>query len=114
MKKWFVAAGLAAPLLLLAADISGTWTADVVLDVGSGTATFVFEQHGETLAGSYTGTLGQAKVTGTVKGDQVEFSFASGQAGEISYRGTLEGESRMKGSTVYGQLGKGTFTAQKK
>jgi hypothetical protein len=99
---------------LCGADISGTWTASVVLDAGSGTATFVFEQKGETLSGTYSGVVGQAKVTGTVKGDQVEWSFDGGQAGTVTYHGTLDGASKMKGTTEYGQLGKGTFTAEKK
>jgi hypothetical protein len=102
------------PLALLAADISGTWSAAVVLDVGSGTATFVFKQDGERLSGTYTGTLGEAKVSGTVKGDQVEWSFDNDQAGRVTYKGTLDGATRIKGTTEYGQLGRGTFTAEKK
>jgi hypothetical protein len=100
--------------VLLGADVSGTWTANVVLDAGTGTATFAFVQKGETLSGTYTGVLGEAKLTGTVKGDQVEWSFDSGQAGKVTYHGTLDGASKMKGTTEYGQLGKGTFTAEKK
>ena len=101
-------------VVLGAADVSGTWTANVVLDAGTGAATFVFEQKGETLSGTYTGVLGQAKLTGTVKGDQVDWSFDGGQAGKVTYHGTLDGASKMKGSTEYGQLGKGMFTADKK
>src|SRR5215468_10532688 len=95
---------------LTAADLTGTWSANVTLDVGSGMATFKFTQSGESLSGSYAGTLGEAKVTGTVKGDQVEFSFDGGHAGKIVYQGALEGTSKMKGSCQYGALGKGTFT----
>ncbi|HEV3331258.1 MAG TPA: hypothetical protein VG096_09775 [Bryobacteraceae bacterium] len=99
---------------LWGADVSGTWTANVVLDAGTGVATFVFEQKGESLSGTYSGVVGQAKVTGTVKGDQVEWSFDGGQAGMVTYHGTLEGANKMKGTTEYGGLGKGTFTAEKK
>jgi len=99
---------------LTAADLAGTWSANVTLDVGSGTAIFKFTQSGEMLSGSYAGTLGEAKVTGTVKGDQVEFSFDGGQAGRVVYRGKLEGASKMSGSCEYGALGKGTFTAERK
>jgi len=99
---------------LRAADISGTWAADVMLDAGSGTATFVFDQKGDTFSGTYSGVLGQAKLSGTVKGDQVEWSFDGGPAGKVSFKGTLDGASKMKGTAEYGQLGKGTFTAQKK
>lgn len=101
-------------LVLCAADISGTWAAAVVLDAGSGTATFVFQQKGEALSGTYTGVLGEAKLTGTVKGNQVEWSFDGGPAGKVSFQGTLDGASKMKGNAEYGQLGKGTFTAEKK
>jgi hypothetical protein len=34
----------AAVFALRGADLTGTWAADVALDAGSGTATFVFEQ----------------------------------------------------------------------
>jgi hypothetical protein len=96
------------------ADLTGTWTASVVLDAGSGVATFTFKQTGETLSGTYAGTFGEAQVTGTVKGDQAEWSFESGQAGKVSYKAVLDGSSKMKGSVVYGQLGAGTFTAERK
>jgi hypothetical protein len=99
---------------LTAADLTGTWTANVTLDAGSGTATFKFTQSGEMLSGSYMGTFGEAKVTGTVKGDQVEFSFDAGEAGKVVYKGTLEGTTKMKGSCEYGAVGKGTFVAERK
>lgn len=104
---------LCGALPLLAADITGTWSADVTLDAGSGVATFTFKQTGESLAGTYSGTLGQAKVTGTLKGNQVEWSFDSDQAGKVVYRGTLEG-NQITGTCEYGAVGKGTFKAQKK
>ena len=102
----------AATALAFAADISGKWSFDVVLDAGSGSPTFEFTQTGETLTGMYHGTFGDAKVTGTVKGDKIEFSFGS-DAGTAKYSGTLDGASKMKGTVDYGGVGKGTFTATK-
>src|SRR5580704_18321564 len=99
--------------LALGADISGKWTFEVVLDAGSGSPTFEFTQTGDTLTGMYHGQFGDAKVTGTVKGDKVEFSFGS-DAGTAKYAGTLEGANKMKGTVDYGEVGKGTFTATKK
>jgi hypothetical protein len=96
-----------------AADLSGTWTAAVVLDAGQGTATFVFKQSGNKLAGTYSGTLGKADVTGTVDGNKVEWSFENSDAGKVTYTGTLDGDKKIKGNVVYGQLGGGTFTAEK-
>jgi hypothetical protein len=98
--------------LALAADISGKWSFDVVLDAGSGSPHFEFTQSGETLTGMYHGQFGDAKLTGTVKGDRVEFTFG-GDAGSVKYSGTLDGPSKMKGTVDYGDAGKGTFTATK-
>jgi hypothetical protein len=98
---------------LAAADISGSWSASVVLDAGSGTATFVLKQAGDALSGSYSGALGEAKVTGSVKGDEVEWSFESEDAGKVVYKGKLEGAAKIKGTVEYGSLGKGSFTAEK-
>jgi hypothetical protein len=115
MKKLTVLAALiSVALTLLGADLTGSWSASVVLDAGSGSATFAFKQTGEALSGTYTGTFGQAQLTGTVKGDQAEWSFDNDQVGKVSYKGVLEGAGKMKGTVVYGQLGKGTFTAERK
>jgi hypothetical protein len=115
MKKLLVVClMLAGAFLVHAADITGTWAVSVMLDAGSGTATFVFDQKGENLTGTYSGVLGDAKVTGSVKGNQVEWSFEGGPAGKVSFQGTLDGTTKMKGTAEYGQLGKGSFTGEKK
>jgi len=112
MRTLLIALSLSA-LAVFAADISGTWSAAVRLDAGSGTATFVFKQAGDVLTGSYSGVLGNADVKGAVKGNQVEWSFENADAGKITYKGTVEGAA-IKGTVEYGQLGAGTFTAEKK
>ena len=71
---------------LLGADLTGTWTAAVVLDAGTGSATFTFKQTGEMLSGTYSEVLGTSSVSGAVKGEKVEWSFDSGQAGNIRSR----------------------------
>ncbi len=98
----------------VAADISGTWTAAVTLDAGSGSATFVLKQSGDQLTGTYSGVLGEAKVTGTVKGDAVQWSFESPDAGAIKYSGTIKSATKIEGTAEYGSVGKGTFVAEKK
>jgi hypothetical protein len=100
-------------LAVTAADVSGTWSADVTLDAGSGTATFVFKQAGDKLTGTYTGAVGSANVTGTVNGSDVEWSFNSDEAGKIAYKGKLDSSGKIVGTVEYGQLGSGKFTAQK-
>ena len=99
-----------------AADITGTWKANVETDAGSGTPTFVFKQSGDNLTGTYSGQLGEAKLTGTVQGNKVEWSFEAQVADDkakISYHGTLDGDTKMKGTAEFGSLGKATFTAAK-
>ena len=81
-------------------------------DAGSGTATFVLKQDGDKLSGTYSGALGEAKVTGSLKGDEVEWTFETEDAGKVVYKGKLDG-AKIKGTVEYGQLGKGNFTAEK-
>jgi hypothetical protein len=114
MKRLILAFVILPALALMGADLTGTWSAAVVIDAGSGTATFAFKQTGDALTGTYTGTFGQAQVKGTVKGEQAEWQFDNEQVGKVTYKATLDGASKMKGTVEYGQLGKGTFTAEKK
>ena len=62
-------AALALVQVAAAADVTGTWIMAVETGAGSGSPTFVLVQKGEALSGSYKGQLGEAQVTGSVKGD---------------------------------------------
>jgi hypothetical protein len=109
-------AGLAC-LPLLAYDISGNWEFNVDTAMGSGTPSFVFTQNGEKLTGTYSGLFGKADLTGTVKGDQVDFQFHfeySGQSGVAHYTGTIESASKMKGNVQIGDLAEGDWTGTRK
>ena len=108
---------LTAALVAQTADITGTWDFAVETAAGAGTPTFTFKQEGEKLTGSYKGQLGEAPLTGTVKGADVKFSFklnAQGQDLAITYTGKIEGKDSMKGTAAYGELGEGTWTAKRK
>ena len=101
---------------LLAHDISGNWDFNVDTSAGSGSPSFVFKQDGEKLTGTYSGLLGKADLTGTVKGDQIDFKFHfdySGQSGTAHYSGTIESATQMKGKVEFGDLGDGTWTGTK-
>jgi hypothetical protein len=95
-------------------DVSGAWNVAVETEAGSGNPSFTFKQEGEKLSGRYKGTFGEADVTGTVKGDKIEFSFkVSGQVeGVITYTGTTDGKT-MKGKVSLAGLGEGTFSGKK-
>ena len=98
-----------------AADVTGTWIMAVETSAGSGSPTFILVQKGESLSGSYKGQLGEAQVTGTVKGDEVTIEYkVDGQAGSLAvkYSGKTDGKT-MSGKVSLGQLGEGTFTGTK-
>jgi hypothetical protein len=96
-------------------DLSGTWDGQVETSAGSGTPTLTLKQEGEKLTGTYKGQLGEYPLTGTVKGDAVEFSFkVSGQVeGTVIYKGTVS-NGTMKGTIDLAGVASGTFTAKKK
>jgi len=98
-----------------AVNVTGSWDVEVQTDQGSGNPAFTFKQEGEKLTGSYKGALGESTLTGTVKGDKIEFSFkVSGQVeGTVTYTGTTDGKT-MKGKLSLAGLGEGTFTGKKK
>jgi hypothetical protein len=98
-------------MLAMAADISGKWTFNVVLDAGSGSPTFEFKQTGDTITGTYHGQLGDAPLKGTVKGNAVEFTIDGGQL-QAKYTGTLDG-TKISGTVDYGEMGKGKFDGSK-
>jgi len=95
-------------------DVTGSWNVTVETEAGSGNPSFTFKQEGEKLTGKYKGAFGEADLTGTVKGDKIEFSFkVSGQLeGTITYTGTTDGKT-MKGKLSLAGLGEGTFTGKK-
>lgn len=98
------------------ADVAGTW--DIMLDIGGNTATpsVTFKQDGETLTGTYhSQMLGEQKITGTIKGNDISFGFTAsfdGNAVKVTYSGTVE-KTTMKGKVTFGDLGEGAFSAKK-
>ena len=96
-------------------DVTGKWAFNVETSAGAGSPTFTFKQDGEKLTGHYTGTFGEAEVTGTIKGADITFSFAAdaqGTAVKSTYTGTVDKDT-MKGKLVIEGFGEGTFTAKK-
>ena len=68
------------------------------------------------VTGKYTGQLGEADLTGTVKGPDIAFTFnvdAQGTPLTFNYKGTVESKDAMKGKVELVGLGDGTFTAKR-
>ena len=99
------------------ADVAGTWAITVETAGGSGTPTLTLEQNAEKLTGTYSSQVfGEQKVTGTIKGNAITFTFTGAIEGNsitVTYTGTVDG-STMKGKVSLGDLGEGTFTAKRK
>ena len=99
------------------ADVAGSWAITVETAAGSGNPTLTLEQNAEKLTGTYSSQVfGDQKITGTIKGNAITFSFTAaveGNAITVTYTGTVDG-STMKGKVALGDMGEGTFTAKKK
>jgi hypothetical protein len=98
-------------------DVTGTWSFQVTTSAGSGTPTVTFKQAGETLTGHYSSTnLGEADLTGTVKGRDIAFRFTGtvqGMSVDVAYTGTVESNDAMKGTLDIGGLAQGSFTGKR-
>lgn len=119
MKKAFCILSFSTMLVLLstfsvsaqAIDVSGKWNMTVETSAGSGTPVFVLKQTGETITGTYTGQLGEAEVTGTIKEKEIKLEFKAGDY-NIIYMGTVEGNT-MTGKVGIGDVAQGTFSGVK-
>jgi len=99
------------------ANISGDWNFTVETQAGSGSPTFTFKQQGETLTGTYKGQFGEAPLTGTVKGSDINFTIkinAQGQELTVTYSGKIENKDSMKGTVKLGEMGEGTWSGKRK
>ena len=114
---------VAVPHVLLAqaakVDLSGAWAFETMTEAGPGTPAVTLKQDGEKLTGHYSSaTLGDADLTGNVKGNEFTFSFNAnlqGQSVPVTYKGTVESATALKGTLdVAGGVATGTFTAKKK
>jgi len=114
---------LALPLLLpsgplgaQAIDLSGRWRFEVTTDAGVGTPLVELRQVGDSLSGRYlSDQLGNAELRGTVRGNAITFTFRvelEGTPLTVTYSGTIESATAMRGNMDLGGLAGGTFTAK--
>ncbi len=87
---------LAVSVPLLAADISGTWTAAIETQVGVQNYTYTFKVVGEKLTGKTKSQFGESEITeGVVKGDDITFVENLNYEGmplRIVYKGKISGD----------------------
>jgi hypothetical protein len=98
-------------------DVTGKWVFDVTTSAGSGMPTVTFKLAGDSLTGHYSSTnLGEADLTGTVKGRDIQFRFVGtvqGMSVNVAYMGTIEDNDAMKGTLDIAGLAQGTFTGKR-
>jgi hypothetical protein len=106
---------LVATALAADANVAGEWDFQVETQAGTGTPHFSLKQDGSNVSGTYKGQLGEAPVTGTVKGNELTINFKVSPQGQdlaVTYVGTVDGDT-IKGKVTLGELGEGTFSGKK-
>ena len=99
-------------------SVSGKWIVET--DYFGTTIYYRMElkQDGEKLTGHYSSMLvGEADLTGTVKGQAIEFTVRADVQGtplEFKFIGTIENKDSMKGKLDTGGLGDATFSGKRK
>jgi hypothetical protein len=109
---WFACAVLALfTAAASAADVSGTWTAEVPGRGGqTRTQTFTFKVDGNTLTGTVSGPRGETPISdGKINGDEISFSVVrefNGNTFRMNYTGKVSGdEIQFKASPAGGPGG---------
>jgi hypothetical protein len=97
-------------------DLTGTWVFTVETSAGSGVPTIALKQDGEKLTGHYSGQLGEADLTGSVKGQEFTFTFSVDVQGtrlNCTYTGSIENKDALTGKVDIAGLAGGTFAAKR-
>jgi hypothetical protein len=82
------------------ASVAGTWQFSADSSQGTFTATLTIEQDGGTIKGTQKSDFGEAPITGTVKGNAIQFSVAVTSPNgsfTVDHDGTVTGDT-MKGT----------------
>jgi hypothetical protein len=96
-------------------SLSGDWTMTLQLDQVNATPALTLKQDGEKLTGTYTSQqYGKFPLTGTVKGNDVNFSVTlniDGNSITGTYAGKVQADGTIAGSVDIGGMMSGSFTA---
>ena len=107
---------LAVSLALLAADISGTWTAAIDTQVGVQNYTYTFKVTGEKLTGKTKSQFGESEIAeGVIKGDDITFVENLNYEGmplRIVYKGKISGDE-IKFTRNVAEISDETFVAKR-
>jgi len=104
------------PLLQAQTDVTGTWDLTVETQQGTANPSVALQQAGEKLSGTYRGRLGDSKVEGALRGNDIQFSVTlrfQDQPLVITYTGTADRDS-MRGTVQFGDRGSGTWSGKRR
>jgi len=107
---------VAVPSLRAQTDVTGSWDLTVQSKQGTATPSVTLQQSGEKLSGTYHGRMGDTRVEGTLRGNDIRFAVTlrfQDQSFVITYTGTVEKDS-MKGTVQFGDRGSGTWSGKRR
>jgi hypothetical protein len=112
MRQLFPLLLLSFPMVAFAAAVfAGTWNVKLDYQGQGGNATLVLKQDGDKITGEYSGPRGDADVTGTINGRDVELQMETLNSLTF-YHGRLSSDgSKIDGTYDYGGQRAGTFEA---
>jgi len=97
-------------------DVSGTWDLRVKTQQGTATPSITLRQRGEEITGSYNGKMGKVDLTGTLRGNNIEFTVRlkfREMPFVITYSGRVDGDA-MQGTARFGDAGSGEWTGKRR
>lgn len=97
------------------AGVTGDWEVTINSPQGSRSVNATFKQDGEKLTGALKSARGEQPISGTVKGNEIKFSYPYKTAEldfTITMTGSLTGDS-IKGAADFGGLAEGDWTAKR-
>lgn len=113
----FVSPGQAQAKLAAPTTITGKWTVALEMQGTTATPTLELTQDGEKVTGFYQGRYGKFALTGTLKKQALEFSFAMSAEGTevtMTFKGEVAADFlMMKGVAAMAELGELPWTARR-
>lgn len=97
-------------------DVTGAWELTFQGMDAPMTIAATYKQEGEKLTGTQAGMMGEEKLEGTVKGNEINYAIKvdmGGQEMAITFTGKVEGDT-ITGTMSFGDMGGMPWTAKRK
>ena len=97
-------------------DVTGVWDLTVETQTGTAHPSITLKQDGEKITGTYRGRMGDAKLQGTLKGEEIHFTVTlkfQEASIAVTYDGTVSGDA-MRGTARFADSGTGKWSAKRR